>query len=376
MKKIIVAGSNFAGLMTIKTLRREGCDIPITMVAPRPEMFYYPAMIWVPAGLYKERDLTFPLDNFIRKYNVEYVAGSVTGLDARARHLYTTAGEMKYDWLVIATGGRSLKQFFGIENVFIPSENYGQVTAMMDRLNSLEKGTLAFGFSGNPKEPTAIRSEPLFEFLFGIDTLLRREKRRDRFNLLFFTSCHELDARWGIRIKGNLMRELKQRDIHVKIKCKIKGFDVDRVITEDGDIKSDLIVFIPQLIGSAWATQSDLPLSEDGFVLADAHCRVLGFEENVYGAGDACLFSGPDWVSKQAHMADLHGKTLARNLVGDIHGKQMKHKFRQEFICIVDTLDGGILAFRNVARSFVFQTQALHWVKRLFIWTYLTQVAT
>jgi len=370
MKNIIVAGSGFAGLTTIKTLRRKGCTVPITLLAPRPELFYYPSLVWVPAGLNDAHDLTLSLAGFMRRYDVDYVSGRVTGLEAGAQRLYTTAGEMDYERLVIATGGRSQQQIPGLEYAFTPADGYGPVAAMTRRLASLEGGTLAFGFSGNPNEPTAIRSEPLFEFLLGVDTLLRRQKRRDRFDLVFFTPLPEPDARWG-RAKGALMYELERRGIRSHMGHKLKGFAADRVMTEGGDLKTDLIVFIPELVGPAWTAQSDLPLSEDGFIRADAHCRVSGFEGSVYVAGDAGSFPGPDWISKQGHMADLHAQALAHNLIGDMRGKRAEHTFRQEFICIVDTLDGGVLVFRNMTRNWMLKSRALHWAKRLFIWTYL-----
>ncbi|CAK0738438.1 Sulfide-quinone reductase [Gammaproteobacteria bacterium] len=371
MKNIIVIGTSFAGLMTIKTLRRAGCDAAITLVAPHAERFYYPSIIWVPAGLYQEPDLTFPLNNFLRRYRVDYISGWVTGLDAGARRLRTTAGEMGYERLVIACGGHSLKQLPGIEHVFIPCEGYGSVAAMTERLAALEKGTLAFGFSGDPNGPAALRIEPLFEFMLGIDSLLRRQKRRDRFDLVFFSATSEFDIRWGGAARGHLQQEMDRRDIRSHVGHPLEGFGVDRVITAGGDIKSDLTVFISEMIGPDWAIHSDLPLSEDGFIRADAGCRVSGFEGSVYVAGDAGHFPVPNWIAKQGHMADLHAQALARNLLGDLHGIRTDHTFRQEFICIVDTLDAGILIFRDQTRSRVFKSRLLHWAKRLFIWAYL-----
>lgn len=370
MKDIIVAGSGLAGLTTIKTLRRKGCDLRITLLAPRPEMIYFPSIIWVPAGLVNERDLTVRVANFIRRHEVDFVPGSVVGLDAGARRLRTTAGEMEYERLVIATGGGSLRQIPGIEHTYIPCDGFAPVAAMTERLASLGGGTLAFGFSGSPREPGAIRGEPLFELLFGVDTWLRRQKRRDRFDLLFFTSAPEPDARWG-RAKGRLLDEMEGRGIRSHLAVEIKGFGADRVMTAGGDIKSDLTVFIPEVIGPAWATQSDLPLSAGGFIRADACCRVPGFEGSVYVAGDAGAFPGPDWVPKHGHMADLQAQALARNLVADVRGVQAEHSFRQEFIYIVDTLDAGVLVFRDATRTRVFRSFALHWAKRLFIWAYL-----
>ena len=40
-------------------------------------------------------------------------------------------------------------------------------------------GTIAMGFGGNPKEPTAMRGGPMFEFLFGLDTWLRKQGTRE-----------------------------------------------------------------------------------------------------------------------------------------------------------------------------------------------------
>jgi len=365
MKNIVVAGASFAGLATIQALRQNGCSAPITLVAPQPAMLYYPSLIWVPAGLRNESDITISLANFIRRYNVSYVQGSVTELDAGIRWLRTTAGEIEYERLVIATGSRYVKNLPGIEHAFIPCEGYRQVAAMKERLDTLEEGTLTFGFSGNPNEPAAMRGGPLFEFLFGIDTLLRRQKRRDRFDLVFFTPAAEPGKRLGSRAVGSLMREMERRGIRGHVGHKLKGFTADRVMTEGGDLKSDLIAFIPGMTGPGWATQSGLPLSAGGFVCADAHCRVLGFEGSIYVAGDAGNFPGPDWMSKQAHLAELQAHTVAGNLLGDLRGEHTKHVFRAELICIVDTLDNGVLVFRNPAYSGVFKSYALHWSKRL-----------
>ena len=371
MKHILIAGSGFAGVSAIRSLRKEGCTVPITLVAPQPAMVYHPSLIWVPAGLRTQRDIVVPLAGFFRRYRVHYVQGSVTGLDPGAHRLQTSAGDMAYERLVIATGGRYLKKLQGIEHTFLPCEGYAPVAAMGDRLNALQGGTLAFGFSGNPSEPSAMRGGPLFEFLLITDTQLRRQGRRDRFDLVFFTPSAEPGKRLGPEAMGRLMREMEQRGIRGHLGHKLKGFASDRVMTKGGDIKSDLTVFIPGMTGPEWVAKSGLPLSAAGFVRADEHCRVPGFEGSVYVAGDAGTFPGPDWMPKQGHLADLQGHTLARNLMGDLRGEYTEHTFRRELICVVDTLDNGILVFRDPKRSAVFGTPALHWSKQLFEKVYL-----
>ncbi len=371
MKQIVIAGSGFAGAAAVQALRGEGCSAPITLVAPQPELFYYPSLIWVSAGLRSKRDLSVPLASFFRRYGVDYVQGSVTGLDAGAGRVRTTAGEMAYQRVVITTGGRYIKKLPGLEHAFIPCEGYGPVAAMSERLGALQEGTLAFGFAGNPEEPAAMRGGPIFEFLFGVDTLLRRQKRRDRFDLVFFTPATEPGKRLGPQAMGSLMREMEARGIRTHVGHKLKGFTANKVMTEGGDITSDLTVFTPGMAGPAWAAGSGLPLSVGGFIRADEHCRVLGFEGSVYVAGDVGSFPGPDWMPKQGHAADLQARALARNLVGDLRGERTEHTFRRELICVVDTLDSGILVFRDPQHSAVFKSFALHWSKRLFEQAYI-----
>ena len=106
---------------------------------------------------------------------------------------------------------------------------------------------------------------------------------------------------------------------------------------------------------------------------ADAHCRVPGWER-VYVAGDAGSFPGPDWLPKQAHMADLQAVAAAKNLVHELNGEEPAEGFKVELACIIDSLDSGTLVTRTGARTLLLpSTRLMHWLKRLFEWWYLRQ---
>ena len=64
-------------------------------------------------------------------------------------------------------------------------------------------------------------------------------------------------------------------------------------------------------------------------------------------AGDAGSFPGPDWMPKQAHMADLQAETAAENLLAELKGGAADRTFKVELLCIVDTLDSGMLVKRT-----------------------------
>jgi sulfide:quinone oxidoreductase len=100
---------------------------------------------------------------------------------------------------------------------------------------------------------------------------------------------------------------------------------------------------------------------------------VPGFER-VYVAGDTGSFPGPDWMPKQAHMADLQGRAAARNLAAELTGREPTETYKAELLCIVDTNDRGILVARNERYNLVLPPmRTLHWVKRGFEWWYLRQ---
>jgi sulfide:quinone oxidoreductase len=325
----------------------------------------------VPAGLRSEDDLTIPLDNFFKRHNVQYHQGTVTGLDPNARQVQTDNGTVAFDSLIIASGGRFIKKLPGIEHVYTPCEGYAPTKAYSDRLAALEGGTLALGFSGNPKEPTAMRGGPVFEFLFGIDTLLRKQKLRDKFELVFFSPATDPGKRLGANAVKALLSEMQKYNIRTHLGHKMKGFSADAVHTEGGDIQSDLTLFMPGMTGPAWAASSGLQLSEGGLIEGDAQCRVPGFK-GIYVVGDSSKLAGPDWLPKQAHMADLQAVAAAKNLLAEQKGQTAEHGFKTELICIIDTLNKGMMVYRSPKRTMLMpKLRVFNWAKRLFEWYYL-----
>lgn len=373
-KKIVVVGTGFAALTAVRELRKRSREVEITVIGPREEFVFLPSLIWIPSEIRQPQDLVIPLHNFFVRQHVNFIEAEVTGLKDGGRTVITDRGDISNDALVIASGGRFIKKLPGIEHVITPCEGVPAAVAIRDRLNEMDGGTIAIGFGGNPKEPSAMRGGPMFEFLFGIDTLLRKQGRRDRFKLVFFNPAPEPGKRLGPKAVKGLLSTMAKRGIETHLGHKMKGFGKDKVITEGGEIPADLILFMPGMTGNAWFDNSELPRSEGGLVKADAQCRVQGMER-VYVAGDSGSFPGPEWMPKQAHMADLQAKAAAANLLNELNGADAGETFKVELMCIVDSVNSGMLVARTPTRSIVLPSSRLwHWAKRLFEWWYLRQI--
>jgi len=346
MKRISIIGAGFAALSAARKLRELDANVEITLVAPKAELIFLPSLIWIPSGKRKAEDLRIPLDRFLNNYRIRFVAGEATGLENGGRTVLTSTGKMENDGLIIACGGRFIKKLPGIEHAILPCEGIAAAEKIRERVAALKQGNIALGFAGNPNEPSAMRGGPMFEFLFGLDTQLRREGRRNKVGLIFFNPMPNPGNRLGARAVQRLMTEMEKRGINKQLGHKLVGFEADKVKTEGGEFAADLIIFMPGLTGNAWFDNTSLPRSSGGLVKADAQCRVEG-SPAVYVVGDSGSFPGPDWMPKQAHMADLQGETAAANLLVELAGGNPQQTFKVELLCIVDSLDAGMLVRRT-----------------------------
>ena len=375
MTQITILGSGFGALTAVREIRKRKLAADITVVSPTNHLTYLPSLIWMPSGIRKAADIDVDLTRFFAREKVTWHQGRVASVRNGGRTVETEAGEVLcIDYLVIATGGRYLKKLPGLaEHAVIPCEGVAMGQRVHDRIAEMAGGTIALGFGTNPKEPQAVRGGPMFEFLFGIDTMLRRQGRRDKFKLVFFNGAERPGQRLGEKSVDRLLGEMRRRDIDVRIGAKPTQMAADKVVTEREEIATDLILFMPGLTGPLWLDNTELPRSEGGFVKADAKCRVVGEGwAGTYVVGDTGSYPGPDWLAKQAHQADLQAEAAVANIADEMAGRAPAHDFKSELVCIVDTVDKGILVYRNEKRSVILpQMRAAHWAKRYFEGHYL-----
>lgn len=370
--KITILGTGFAALTAIKQTRKKSPTADITVISPQAKMVYLPSLIWIPSGLKQAKDLKIDLTNFFKKQNVNFIAASVENIINAGRTVVTDKGNFENDGLIIATGSSFIKELPGIEYAITPCEGIKAAEQIKQKLDAMTEGTIAIGFSGNPKEPSAMRGGPMFEFLFGIDTLLRRQKRRDKFKLVFFNPMEKPGKKLGDKVPDAVLKMMAKKDIETHLGHEIVKFEKDKVITEGGEIPANMILFMPGMTGPKWLNNSNLTQSAGGMITANQYCQVDDLKA-TYVAGDSGSFPGPAWQAKQAHMADLQAISAANNLINELQDEQPQFEaFKHEIICIVDTLSHGVLIKRTENRTIMLPPcRLLHFAKRLFETIYL-----
>ena len=368
MKRILVLGGGFAGVQTAIELQKSKKFI-VTLVSDRDFLYIYPISIWVPVRQTKFEDVKVSLEKIRQEYPFELVIDKVKEIHANDHTVVCETQNLKYDYLVVAFGADTMKHP-GIEN---PLSICGKPEISLDIRDGIDhliekgSGKIAIGFGGNPKDKSAVRGGPAFELMFNIHNLLKKKKIRENYELTFFAPMDEPGARMGKSSLVMLNKMFDQYHIKKRFGKKIVEFLPSAVVFEDeSKLEADLILFIPASAGHSVLQNSDLPLSDAGFIKIDDYCQVDGFND-VFAVGDIAAIEGPEWIAKQGHIAELMGRNTANNIVAaETHsGNKKGYKEDLNILCVMDTGNGAAFVFRNDKKSFIIPLPVVgHWMKK------------
>jgi len=368
MKKILILGGGFAGVQTAIELQKSG-RFKVTLVSNRDYLYLYPISIWVPVRHTDFENVKLPLAKIQKKYPFELVIDAVKEIHSAENKVVCETQTLTYDYLVVAFGADKMKHK-GIENTLSICGKPEISLAIRDRIDALVakgSGKIAVGFGGNPKDKSAVRGGPGFELMFNIHNLLKKKKIRQNFELTFFAPMAEPGSRMGKNALPLLNKLFDRYQIKKHFGLKITEFEPDAVVFEDeSKLESDLILFIPASTGHHVLQNSDLQLSDAGFVRIDNFCQVRGIE-NVYAIGDGAAIEGPEWIAKQGHIAELMGRNAARNILQKEQGTANFKGYQEELniLCVMDTGDGAAFVFRDDKKSFLLPMPVVgHWMKK------------
>lgn len=368
-KEILILGGGFAGVEAAIRLRKYGYNV--TLVSNRDYLFIYPISIWIPVNKKEFKDVAIPLEELRKKHKFNLIIGNVKKISTKENKVELDSGVLTYDYLIIAMGMTKL-QSKGLEFTHSICGNPEESITIKDKLNSLVengKGKIAIGFGGNPKDSTAtaVRGGPAFELLFNFSHYLKRKKVRQNFELTFFAPMKEPGKKMGDKALKKMDGFFKHYDIKSKTGVKIKEFVKDGVLFDDNSkLESDLTLFIPGGTGHPIMENSDLPLSDAGFVIIDDHCKVKNLA-NVYAIGDVSALVGPPWAAKQGHIAEVMADVAVYNIHQSITGskKQKGYGDHLNIICVMDSGDGAAFIMRKEYFNVVLTLPIIgHWLKK------------
>lgn len=372
MKKVLVLGGGFAGVEAAIALQKSK-SFEVTLVSNRDYLYLYPISIWIPTDGIQFKNVKLPLQKIQKAFPFRLVIDKVVSIRTAENKVELQHQVLDYDYLVVAIGADKL-QPKGVDHTFTICGAPEGNLAFRDAFQALVKkgeGKIAIGFGGNPKDKSAVRGGPGFELIFNIDHYLRKKGLRDKFELNFFAPMEQPGARMGkgaLKMMGKLFAK---RNLNQYLGKKIVQFETDGVVFEDNSkLTSDLTMFISAGTGSSVFKQSDLPLTEAGFIHIDKYCKVIG-SDNVWAVGDSAGLEGTDFVAKQGHLAEIMGRFAAHNILQTETGGSDFQNYHEHIsiLCVMDTGDGAAYVYRDIHKEYIIPMPVVgHWMKKGWGW--------
>jgi NADH dehydrogenase len=108
--EVVIVGGGFGGLYAARALKR--APVHVTLVDRRNHHLFQPLLYQVATAALNPSDVATPIRRILRRQrNVTVVLGEVQSIDRVERRLLLADGELRYDFLILASG--STHSYFG-----------------------------------------------------------------------------------------------------------------------------------------------------------------------------------------------------------------------------------------------------------------------
>jgi len=362
MAEIVVMGAGLSGaLMAYEMKAQMRREDRLTVVTKDPIYHFVPSNPWVPVGWRKRESVQVDLAPTFAKRGIAFKPSPVTKLSPKENTLDTADGSsLRYDYLIIATGP---------ELAFDEIEGLGPdgFTTSICHIDHAEKAAIDFeAFCENPG-PIVIGAAqgascfgPAYEFMFILETELRRRKIRDRVPMTFVTAepyIGHLGLDGVGDTKGLLEGEMREHHIKWITSARIRRVEQGKLTVEevgdDGAVKATkelpfgFSMILPAFRGIAPLRGVEGLVNPRGFVLVNKHQQNAAFP-NIFSVGVCVAIPPvgptpvPCGVPKTGFMIESMVTATARNIGGLLRGEKPKFQGTWNAVCLADFGDSGV----------------------------------
>ncbi len=331
MKKILILGGGFGGLVTAENLAESlNGEHQITLVSPNRTFTFYPALVRLAFGQLEEEDVTFDLEKKLTKIGVKFVEGEVLHLKPEIHRVQIAGkefnGDLSYDYLVIAMGRRlATEKIYGF---FDHAHHLLGVKAAKEfgkAVDEFDHGNIVVAMS-----PDSFLPVPVCETAFALANLKKDSPTKPVTITAVFPETVE-KAFGGAKIHDELEKAFNKHQITL-----IENYSISKILpnkimsNDDREIQFDLLMLIPPFQGQSRLFENGIT-DELNFVEVDNYLRIEGIND-AYAVGDIASFPGP----KLAHIAVGQANVAATNIINQIEGKEPREVYYHDIATIID----------------------------------------
>lgn len=337
--RIVIIGGGFAGISLAKRLRNK--NVQVVLLDKHNYHNFQPLMYQVATGGLEPDSIAYPIRKIVQEYKDFYFRlAEVRDIDAENNTIYSDIGELKFDYLVIATGSKTnyfgnkeiernsmamktIPQSLNIRSLILENFEQALLTNDIDERHSLMNFVLVGG------GPTGVElAGALAEMKKAIlpKDYPDLDVRKMEINLIQ-GSDRVLDS-MSENASEKAEKFLLDLGVSVWKNVRVTGYD-GKTVTTNSDLSFDSATVI-------WTAgvQGALPhgLKADSFIKNVNRIKVNQFNqvegyEHLFAIGDIAVMSSekfPQGHPMMAQPAMQQGRLLADNLIKIINKKAPK----------------------------------------------------
>ena len=361
MAHIVILGAGTGGMPAAYEMKAAvGKKHEVTVINEKKDFQFVPSNPWVAVGWRERKDISIPIDKYLKKKNINFINQRVDKIDATGSKLELDNGEtVDYDYLVIATGPRLAFEEVegsgpdGFTESICVTDHAEVAWAKYQKL--LEKpGPIVIGAM-----PFASCFGPAYEFAFIVDADLRKRKIRDKFPMTYVTSEPYI-GHLGLGGVGDSksMLESELRNHHIKWITNAKTTKVEngKMFTDElnaagetikqHEIDFDFAMMLPAFKGVDAVVAVPELCNPRGFVIVDELHRNPTYK-NIYSAG-VCIAIAPveptpvpTGTPKTGYMIESMVTAIVHNIADELADKTPSTTATWNAICLADMGDTG-----------------------------------
>jgi NADH dehydrogenase len=337
--RIVIIGGGFAGISLAKKLRNK--NVQVVLLDKHNYHNFQPLMYQVATGGLEPDSIAYPIRKVVQEFkDVYFRLAEVREIDAKNNKVIADIGELKYDYLVIATGSKTnyfgnkeiernsmamktIPQSLNIRSLILENFEQALLTNDIDERHSLMNFVLVGG------GPTGVElAGALAEMKKAIlpKDYPDLDVRKMEINLI----------QSGDRILNTMSENASEKaekfllnlGVSVWKNVRVTGYD-GKTVTTNSDLSFDSATVI-------WTAgvQGALPhgLKSDSFIKNVDRIKVNQFNqvegyENLFAIGDIAVMTSeayPQGHPMMAQPAMQQGRLLAENLIRLLDKKELK----------------------------------------------------